>query len=386
MSCNNVALLDDEISMIRLLERALDNYDVQAFTDPEGFLNNLRPETDCILLDIQMPGRDGYEICRMLRSREATRHTPILFVSGQSDLEQRLQGYAAGADDFICKPFNIDEMRAKVERALLCKEQREILQSSADEARQAAFEAMTHSAEQGEISRFIEQVMGCKSREQLASVLIASLKNFGLNAVLACWTGPEFCFVSHAEQVRPLESELLLSCREGARIIELEKRMIVNFGNASVLIKNVPWQEKARYGRIKDHLCVLMSGVHARLQSLSTEHKLQQQQTLLDALDDVEYALQHLQQRQDQGLNSARETVQELELELSEELLLLNLDPDQERHLMQLVRNHISQLEQLYRSSADVTGPLQPVLQALADIAGQRPAADRTGTAAYSVQ
>jgi len=59
-------------------------------------------------------------------------------------------------------------------------------------------------------------------------------------------------------------------------------------------------------------------------------------------------------------------------VELSEELLLLNLDPDQEQHLTQLVRNHMGQLERLYRNCADVTGPLQPVLQALADIAGKR--------------
>ncbi len=112
MSCNNVALLDDEVSMIRLLERALDNYDVQAFTDPEGFLNGLRPDIDCILLDIQMPGRDGYEIC-LLRSQDATRHTPILFVSGHRDLQQHLQGYTASADYFINKSFGIDEMRAR---------------------------------------------------------------------------------------------------------------------------------------------------------------------------------------------------------------------------------------------------------------------------------
>ncbi len=45
--------------------------------------------------------------------------------------------------------------------------------------------------------------------------------------------------------------------------------MIVNLGNASVLIKNVPWQEEARYGRVKDHRCVLMSSVHTRLQLLA---------------------------------------------------------------------------------------------------------------------
>ncbi|MCD8523311.1 MAG: response regulator [Saccharospirillaceae bacterium] len=372
MGCNNVALLDDEVSMVRLLERTLDRYDVQAFTDARGFLNSLRPETDCILLDIQMPGCDGYEVCRLLRARDATRHTPILFVSGQSSLQHRLQGYAAGADDFITKPFDIAEVRAKVERALLSKEQREILQSSADEARQAAFEAMTHSAEQGEISRFIEQAMSCKSPEQLASVLIASLKNLGLNAVVACWSGPEFCFVSHSGGVRPLEAELLRTCREGARIIELEKRMVVNFGLASILIKNAPCQEAARYGRIKDHLCVIMSSVHARLQSLLTEQQLHRQQQLLRVVDDVEYALQNLQQRQNQGLNLARETVQDLNLELSEELLLLNLDPDQEQHLTHLVRDHMDTLERIYRSCADLTGPLQPVLQTLADIAGQR--------------
>ena len=69
---------------------------------------------DLILLDVMMPGIDGYEVCRRLRADAAISQIPIILVTALDDRESRLQGLEAGADDFISKPFDRTELRARV--------------------------------------------------------------------------------------------------------------------------------------------------------------------------------------------------------------------------------------------------------------------------------
>jgi signal transduction histidine kinase len=69
---------------------------------------------DIVLLDIMMPGFDGYEICRRIRADDRYRSTKVILVSGKASVDERLEGYAAGADDYIVKPFFGDELLAKI--------------------------------------------------------------------------------------------------------------------------------------------------------------------------------------------------------------------------------------------------------------------------------
>ena len=69
---------------------------------------------DLILLDVMMPGMDGYEVCRKLRTNPAIAQIPVILVTALDDRESRLQGIEAGADDFISKPFDRTELRARV--------------------------------------------------------------------------------------------------------------------------------------------------------------------------------------------------------------------------------------------------------------------------------
>ena len=304
---HRVVILDDEHQARRLTEKALQDYNVQAYAEYETFMTAVAGGAGCILLDIQMPEISGYEVCRRLRQQEATSRTPVIFISASTDLNARLKGYAAGGDDFISKPFDLDELKAKVSRAVSNNRfQRELI-SSADEARLTAFEAMTHSAEQGEISRFIEQAGASVSASEAITLLIASLRNLGLNAVVAHWTDESPQYYSHQAEVRPLEIALLSNCREGTRIMDMERRIVVNYPHASVLVKNAPWEDDKRYGRIKDHLCVLMSGINARLASLHSERRCAQQDALLDALSNVQQALLQMQQQQNQRFVRAGE-------------------------------------------------------------------------------
>jgi len=361
---HRVLVLDDEAWNLELVRKALPDYQLHTFQDAESLLENANDEVDCILLDINLPGTTGYKVCEVLRDNEATAHTPVLFVSAKDQVGDRILGYEAGGDDYLCKPFDVSELRAKVSRAIESGSRNKELSQMADSARQTAFEAMTHSSEQGQIALFMEQAFNCSNKASLGQSLIACLKNFGLNAVVGFWDDDEPYFVAHHSNIRPLELELLKESRFGGRIIDFAQRSIFNFDHCALLIKNMP-QNHSAYGRFKDHLCILMSGVNARLKALKTEQRCKQQESLLHIARDAEYALSNLQDDCVQRSISAGEEAKDMELELAEELLVLNLDEGQEQAIVELVGRHVGALRECYEKRAGINEELENIVNQL---------------------
>ena len=97
-----------------------DGYAVDtAYDGPEGEEAGMISGYDVIILDIMLPGKNGLEVCRELRNRRIT--TPILMLTARDALEDRVVGLDSGADDYLVKPFEVDELRARI-RALLRRE------------------------------------------------------------------------------------------------------------------------------------------------------------------------------------------------------------------------------------------------------------------------
>ena len=78
----------------------------------------LKVKPDLIMLDIMMPGMDGYEVCRRIKGAEETSHIPVIFVSGAEDSESRETGMALGAVDYLIKPIDPALMKEKIEAHL----------------------------------------------------------------------------------------------------------------------------------------------------------------------------------------------------------------------------------------------------------------------------
>lgn len=113
---HKILIVDDNPTNVAILEEILEEeYSLETALCGEEALEialDFRPAL--ILLDIMMPGIDGYETCRRLRETQQLRATKIIMVSARSSLQERLQGYEAGADDYVVKPFDEQELLAKV--------------------------------------------------------------------------------------------------------------------------------------------------------------------------------------------------------------------------------------------------------------------------------
>lgn len=120
-----ILIIEDDQAILKLLQRGLtyEGYTVDTATDGRMGLIQARDHTpDLVILDWMLPGMDGLDVCHRLRT--ASGSIPILMLTAKDTVQDRVQGLDAGADDYMVKPFNLDELLARV-RALLRRTQPE---------------------------------------------------------------------------------------------------------------------------------------------------------------------------------------------------------------------------------------------------------------------
>ena len=115
-----VVLIEDDADIAEAIGYQLEKAGLQvrvARTGEEG-LEAVRKGVDLVLLDLNLPGMDGLEVCRMIRRQQTTAHLPIIIVSARADEVDRVLGLEMGADDYVVKPFSLKELAARCQVAL----------------------------------------------------------------------------------------------------------------------------------------------------------------------------------------------------------------------------------------------------------------------------
>lgn len=125
-----VLLVDDNSENIEFLDEALgDIYTIMAATDGYTALEIVENHPpDLILLDIVMPGIDGYEVCKKLKENSSTASIPVIFLTGRKNLDDKNRGFELGAVDYITKPFEIIEIKARVKNHLMVRKAQHFLE------------------------------------------------------------------------------------------------------------------------------------------------------------------------------------------------------------------------------------------------------------------
>jgi diguanylate cyclase (GGDEF)-like protein len=125
MSENNaegrILVVEDDVSLRTILRMQLERagYEVRAAQDGEEALRMVDEDMpDLILLDVMMPGMNGYEVCHALKSEVTTANIPVIMLTARSEQEDRIRGLSGGANDYLTKPYEVEELLVRVKNIL----------------------------------------------------------------------------------------------------------------------------------------------------------------------------------------------------------------------------------------------------------------------------
>lgn len=338
MSAGKVLVVDDDRVVRNIICRALsEQYETITAEDGVDGIEKVESENpDFVLLDVEMPGMNGYEVCDKLKHNPSTHDTPVLFLSSHSSLRERMLGYEAGAADYIVKPFEPQELVAKLNLLAQLKRDREELSKRAKSASDTAFMAMRGSSELGLAIQFIEATYNAVDFQTIAQRFFDVTNQIGLKCTLMFRTRAGKEFFNPKGDISPLEKEVIDTLYDcGKRFNDFGCRTQINYSRVALLVKNMPLDNQEAYGRYKDFLPTMLGSTDAKIKALDTEMALVEQtrnltQSFKVVRDTLVQVGENLQSTQEDVMLLLRATIEGLDARIP----TLGLEDDQEKYLI----------------------------------------------------
>lgn len=320
---------------------------------------------DIAILDVEMPGIDGIEVCARLRGAGAN-DTEVIFISAHDDLETRLRAYGAGGNDYLIKPFVPEDLQHKLEvarRAILAR--REVADHERS-ARAAAFSAMSTMSEMGVIVEFMRASFTCETPVALGALLCEALTQYGLHGFVRLHDKHIGCCHSSTGRCTALEASILDHLQGMERIFQFRDRLSINYPHVTLLIPDLPLDEHERAGRLRDHLAVLVEGAEARFLALASEtHRLAQAHAVLAATADLANALEEIERRQREHRTQTLAVAHDHQAALTRTFVHLGLTEPQEETLAALTQEAIDKIARLQDDDIATSQRLHAVAERL---------------------
>lgn len=334
---------DDEINLTILENLLTEFYPVQLFSSAQKFLDNVDLTTknfaDLIILDVQMPNMDGYQLCSHIRT--FCTDIPILFLSGYTELSDRLKGFEAGGDDYLHKPFDPEEILYKVSSNLERINKLTSIQSELRTTQDIAFTSMVNAGELGQVIQFIQSTYQAKSYRELAGMLARCLESYDLSAVFCFRYEQEQDFFATQEKI-PTNLEKDLTSKQGAKskLVTIGLRCIASTKHLTILIKNLP-DDEDKQGRLRDHLAMILDSCDHCIKYLTAQQIQQQsyQQVLASINDKAKQILMKIDNVSTHTREAGRSNVEELKNELTSLEIKLDLDEETIGEIHDLANN-----------------------------------------------
>lgn len=352
----HILVVDDDNRNQKIMQEILeDDFSLSFACSGESCLENVSTlDPDLILLDIMMPGMDGYDVCRQLKAQQGTRDVPVIFVSGKDLLEDRIKAFEVGADNYFVKPFDHDDLLGNIKKTLDNVSERAQLANRAEEASAMAFSAMTENSRLGSILRFMEASFTVQDYSSLVKQIFEATSELGISCSMQIRSGEEtLSFIDHGV-INPLEVSLLTKTQHKGRFFDFHQRSIVNYEHISLLIKNMPVDDEVLYGSIKDNICYLLNGADSCLKGLHIQIALRQhKQHLLDTIAASTEVMEKLRDSYHEMSMEAATIVEDTNDEIKKAILFLALREDQEKTIDDIAEHGLQRTIALFGRGID---------------------------------
>jgi CheY-like chemotaxis protein len=269
MPSTKLLIVEDDTTSQLMLKSMLAKYELTIVDSGEAGIEAAKEDHDLIILDINLPGIDGYETCQQLREAEKTKLTPIIFLTVCTDLDDRLRAYGVGGNDYISKPFDITELLSKIQFHCEMVDANKKVNQEISDTRRMLMDVQTSAAKIQSISRFIQTTLFCHDIDSLYSHFFKTAHEMGLECILRIEskTGTETRSSNHG--ISTLEREILDMSANMRHIHSFgNDRAIYRWSSATLLTRKV--------GDMVDTLAIFMDALEAGIKAVDNESRLLQ--------------------------------------------------------------------------------------------------------------
>lgn len=311
---------------------------------------------DLVLLDIEMMQLDGYETCRRLRAAGYT--MPVIFVSAHDTLDERLRAFDAGGDDFISKPFVVDVLKRKAERAVARHIEAQGLQ---DSTRHILHEV----GETGVMLDFLRAAIRTTDFEALAKLLLDAVGEYGIHCNVQVRYGEGMCTLTPKGAPSELELSILEQATTLGESFRFGRRLIINHHFVSLLVLDMPSTEDHAH-RLIDYLNVLSESAEAIAETIDMrQESAGRAETLMVASAQSYSAIEELRDGYRKQQADTRVLLQELIDEVERTYVHLGLTDRQEDTVSSTMRHSADKILRLFEQGVSFERQFATVLDAL---------------------
>jgi CheY-like chemotaxis protein len=360
-----IFVVDDDPLMRLVITDQLDgnDYEIREFENGADCLAALDSEPDLILLDVEMPGMGGLEVCKTIRE-QGRDNVQIIFVTAHDDLETLMAAFEVGGNDFILKNAGEDVLLRKVVMALHSLETRKQLNQQLSYAQQAAFTAMYSLGETGIVLDFFRSCLHCASLTPLAELLGKTLQQFSVNGLIKLvGQYEEVDYSSTNRECTALEQSILSYVGKLGRLHQNGDRLVLNYPNITLLVTGLNLEDEDTLGRLRDHLAIIAETAGVRVEAINIEQqRLQQVHSRIDLAAQLAGSLAAIESQMYQN-NSELESFTDQYLGSLDALMVSqNLTDSQENAFRQVLDQLIQRLQGYSESHARLFMRLGQVL------------------------
>ena len=346
-----IFVVDDVEAGRRIIESMFGHiFNVESFASGEACLERMAQQLpDLFLLDVDMPGMDGYTLCRQIKGQFSSSSVPVIFISGLDDLESQLSGYDAGGDDFITKPFRFTELKHKVDVLRGIAEEKSTMQHQLDDSELLASLVLSNLDEYAALIKFLRSLNACEGFHEVADAILFMLKAYHLEgAVQFRLPGGEMT-INHSGEVRPLEASIINQVRSLGTIAEFRNRAVFNFERVSVLVNNMPVKDPDLCGRLRDHLAIAVETVDAKLLALQThQDNAETKREIAALLQDLGSTMHAFSEKYEAARYRGSETTRLLQTDLDTSFAKLGMLEEHEQSIKDIVQARADELVNIF--------------------------------------
>lgn len=342
-----------------------ERFDITCVFTPEDLLSLARELTyKVVVCDLSNTKPVDLSACEHLLGDEVMGDLPLVVLSSSNELSDKLAAFELGVSDYLGPDASVEEICARISKTIFHQVASEQLKDRLESANETAFTVMSDNSDLGSNIQFLLGVNHCDNLDQLGQLFFRTLGNYKVTCSLQMRSLYEIKDMEANGMAKDLESQLLFQMKDGGRYIDFGRRTVVNYGQVSLLIRDMPVDDDRRYGAIKDNTFALIQGVDARLKALDEHHKLlEEKQALQKMSQDVKSVITNIDESYQDVMRHIVDTVEELADKIHRRIPALALSEEQESFFEEVADHCVSETNKIFNQGLQV----DEVFQRLSD-------------------